>query len=104
MSRFLSARRSPGLALILACTLAAVLGAGTIQAADPRPVDLNTATVEQLQTLPRIGPAVAQRIVEYREKNGPFRRTAELMNVKGIGEKTFEGLKDLVIVAAEKSK
>jgi competence protein ComEA len=59
-------------------------------------VNINTASAEQLAALPRIGPAIAQRIVAYREKNGPFKRPADLMNVKGIGESTFLQLKDLI--------
>ena len=53
------------------------------------PVDLNRATAEELQTLPGIGPAIAERILAYRDENGPFRRADELMRVKGVGEKTF---------------
>ena len=53
------------------------------------PVNLNTATASQLETLPGIGPATAKRIVEYREKNGGFKKIEELMNVRGIGEKSF---------------
>lgn len=52
-------------------------------------VNINTATVQELQLLPRVGPSLAQRIVEFRDKNGPFKRVEELMQVKGIGEKTF---------------
>jgi len=62
------------------------------------PLNLNTATVTDLDTLPRIGPALAQRIIDYREANGRFRSVADLRSVTGIGEKTFEGLKDLVRV------
>ncbi|TFD51588.1 ComEA family DNA-binding protein [Cryobacterium frigoriphilum] len=61
-------------------------------------VNLNTATVADLDTLPRIGPAMAQRILDYREANGPFTSTDDLRNVTGIGDKTFEALKDLVTV------
>jgi competence protein ComEA len=67
------------------------------------PVNLNTATLAQLQTLPRIGAATAQRIVEYRQKNGNFKKIEELMNVKGIGEKNFLKLKPLITVGSEKA-
>jgi len=61
-------------------------------------VNINTATVEQLDTLPGIGPAIAQRIVDYRQANGPFSAPEDIMNVKGIGEATFEELRDLITV------
>jgi competence protein ComEA len=66
------------------------------------PVNLNAATVAQLQTLPGIGASTAQRILEHRQKNGGFKKIEELMNVKGIGEKSFLKLKPLITVAAEK--
>lgn len=56
-------------------------------------VSLNTASAEELSTLSGIGPAMAARIIEYREENG-FSALEDLMNVKGIGEKTFEKLRD----------
>ncbi len=59
-------------------------------------VDLNRATPEALERLPRIGPAVARRIVEDRTRNGPFRRVDDLRRVKGIGEKTLEKLRPYV--------
>ncbi len=59
-------------------------------------VDLNRATPEALERLPRIGPAVARRIVEDRTRNGPFRRVDDLRRVKGIGEKTLEKLRPFV--------
>lgn len=62
------------------------------------PVDLNTATVADLEALPGIGEATAQKIVDEREKNGPFASPEDLMRVPGIGEKKFESLKDLVTV------
>jgi competence protein ComEA len=68
------------------------------------PVNLNAATAAQLETLPGIGKATAERIVEYREKNGGFKKIEELMNVRGIGEKSFLTLKPLITVAAAKAE
>lgn len=65
--------------------------------ADSR-VDINTATLEELDTLPQIGPSLAQAIVAYRESNGPFETVEELLLVKGIGPATLEKLRDLVTV------
>ena len=62
----------------------------------PGIVDINTATVAQLQTLPGIGEVIAQRIIDYREANGPFQSVGELIKVKGIGEKRLEAIWDLV--------
>jgi competence protein ComEA len=66
------------------------------------PVNLNSASAAQLQTLPGIGVSAAQRIVEYRQKNGSFKKIEELMNVKGIGEKSFLKLKPLITVGSDK--
>lgn len=61
-------------------------------------VNINTATVEELDTLPGIGPVLAQRIVDYREKNGLFSSVEELILVSGIGEKKLEAMLDLITV------
>jgi competence protein ComEA len=65
-------------------------------------IDLNSASVETLQTLPGVGPRTAERIVEYRDSNGPFQKIEELMNVSGIGEKSFLRLRELIVVVPPK--
>ena len=61
-------------------------------------VNLNTADAAQLDTLPRIGPAMAQRIIEWRDANGRFTSVEDLLAVPGIGDKMLETLRDLVTV------
>jgi competence protein ComEA len=61
-------------------------------------IDLNTATLEQLDSLPGIGPAIAQRIIDYREKVAKFSRIEDITEVSGIGEATFAKIKDLIVV------
>lgn len=73
-------------------------GSGGAGAARDQKLDLNSATADQLQALPRIGPALAQRIVDWRSQNGRFATVDDLRNVAGIGDKTFADLKDLVMV------
>ncbi|WP_457652564.1 ComEA family DNA-binding protein [Rhodocaloribacter sp.] len=69
-------------------------------AVDERPVrmNLNFATASQLERLPRIGPKMAARILAYREAHGPFKRVADLVRVRGIGEKTLALLEPLLFV------
>jgi comEA protein len=61
-------------------------------------IDLNRASVDQLQTLPGIGPAIAQRIVAYREQHGHFREPGEVSRVRGIGPQTLERIRAYVTV------
>jgi competence protein ComEA len=66
-------------------------------------VNINTATAEQLMLLPRIGPSVAGRILDFREKNGSFKQTSDLLLIKGIGDKTFEMIEPYVAISGETS-
>ena len=61
-------------------------------------VNLNTASAAELEKLPGVGAATAARIIEYRQKKGPFKKIEELMNVQGIGEKSFLKLKPQITV------
>ena len=102
---------------ITAGALAAALSASPVAAQTPPPatppsqtspasqgaaLNLNTATKADLEKLPGVGPAMAQRILDYRQKIGAFKKAEELMNVQGIGEKSFLKLKPLVTVVAPK--
>ncbi|MFQ5877784.1 MAG: ComEA family DNA-binding protein [Acidobacteriota bacterium] len=89
-------------AFLLAAILALALlptGAAPALAADRgKLINVNEAGVEELMELPGIGRAYAQRIIDYREENGPFRKVEDLLNVRGIGEKTFERIRNLVTI------
>lgn len=92
---------------ILALCIGMVLSSVSIMAqksasapasASTEKINLNSATVEQLQSLPGIGPATAKNIVEHRTKAGKFNRIEEIIKVKGIGEKKFQRIKDRLTV------
>lgn len=87
------------LALALALPLAAV--PARAPRAPQRPVNLNTASVTELMQLPRIGQKTAERIVAFRKQHGGFQRPEELMNVKGIGEKSFAKLRPLLALTPQ---
>ena len=87
------------IACVLALCLGLALSSVSVLAQKSNPVttekvNLNSATAEQLQSLPGIGPAIAKSIIEHRTKIGKFSRIEELINVKGIGEKKFQKIKD----------
>lgn len=92
-------------ALVLFLCMGLVLGPVSVCAQDSKAdvvtkgkINLNTATEEQLQSLPGIGPVSAKRILEYRKKAGKFNRIEEIINVKGIGEKKFLKIKSRLSV------
>ena len=96
-------------ALAIVCGLVdPAAGAGPAQSADREEmpaqsrerVEINTADQMALEELPGIGPRTAERIIEYRTENGRFEKIEELMNVRGIGERTFLRLRDLVRVGS----
>ncbi len=62
------------------------------------PIDINTATLEQLDTLPGIGPVIAQRIIDYRQASGPFTSIDQIKDVRGIGDALFDDIKDHITV------
>ena len=90
---------------VMSMLLAIAICAAAVSAQEPRSgaaaaaLNLNTATVAQLEALPGIGKSTAERIVEYRQKSGGFKKVEDLMNVKGIGEKSFLKLKPLITVS-----
>ncbi len=86
---------------IAACLLILTTVVPAIAAASGEVVNVNSAGVETLALLPRVGPAVAQRIVEHREQNGSFKEKADLMLVRGIGERTYELLEPYVVLEGE---
>lgn len=83
----------------LILTMAAAAVADEAAAVAPAGVvNINTADVAQLRNLPRVGEKLAQRIIDYRSEHGPFRKTTDLMQVKGVGDKMFESLSPYLAV------
>ncbi|HSS75517.1 MAG TPA: helix-hairpin-helix domain-containing protein [Thermoanaerobaculia bacterium] len=95
-------RAVAGLVIALLCIPAP--GKAEVKADKPevtKRVNINNADSSQLSMLPRVGPSVADRIVEYRKDNGPFKKTEDLMLVQGIGEKTFQLLKPYLAISGD---
>ena len=84
--------------MVVAFVLALVPG---IMADESNKIDLNKASVEDLMQIKGIGQKYAERIVEYREKNGGFKKIEDIMEVKGIGQKKYESIKDFIKVGSK---
>jgi competence protein ComEA len=82
---------------VLIVVLVALLNVFTVVAGDSK-ININTASSEELAQLKGIGPSYAAKIIEYREKNGPFKTPEDLMQVQGIGQKIFDTNKELITV------
>lgn len=84
--------------ILVALAITAV--AWTAESSQPSGVvNINTASSDELELLPRVGPALAGRIIEFRETNGPFRSVDEILAVKGIGESSFEKLEPFIVTS-----
>ncbi len=71
---------------------------GQVWEAEDMRIDLNRADARQLQQIPGVGPVLSEAIVTWREENGPFRQMEDLLQVPGIGEKTFQSIKDELVI------
>ena len=92
-------RRKAALSLLLALFLIAQSsGAQSKKPLPAKPLDLNTATVEQLQTLPTVGPVAAKAIVRFREKSGPFRKVEDLLAVRGFTKRRLAKIRPYITV------
>jgi competence protein ComEA len=92
------------LILGLAFSSALSLQVQQAQETSEKKININTAPAVELQKLPRIGPKIAQRIIDFRNQNGNFKSIEEIMKVRGIGEKVFKQIKDMITVGEEVKK
>ncbi len=92
------------LSIVLLVVAFCLSGVGIVCAEEVNPVNINTATIDELSTLDGVGPVIAEKIIEYREKIGMFEKPEDIMNIKGIGEKIFEKNKQRIIVKTATGK
>jgi competence protein ComEA len=90
--------RKPFVVILALGFLVAFSSVHLVSAGEVKKININTASVEEFMELKWIGPKLAQRIVEYREKNGPFEKPEDIMLVSGIGPRAWEANKDRVTV------
>ena len=83
---------------VFVAVIALLISGISVYAGDAAKININTASAEELSQLQGIGPKYAAKIVEYREKDGPFASPEDIMKVPGVGQKTFEKNKDLIVV------
>jgi competence protein ComEA len=88
-------RKTIGVVILVAF---AIMFAGTCWANETGKININTATVEELAKLEKVGAKYAQRIVDYREAEGPFEKPEDIMKVKGIGKVIWETNKDRIVI------
>jgi len=88
-------KRYIGLLVLIAFVLASGISA---LAKEDVKININKATAKELTKLKQVGPKVAEKIVDFREKNGPFKKPEDIMKVSGIGPKIFEQNKDMIII------
>ena len=98
----MTAKRKPCRIVYAALWVSLFLAVALLAQKQPpaKPIDLNAASVKELQQLPGVGPVTAQRIIEMREKSGRFRRVEDLLAIRGISQKKLDALKPYVTVFA----
>ena len=83
---------------LLLVALALLISGVSVYAGNEAKIDINKASVEELTQLQGVGKSYAAKIVEYRDQNGPFAKPEDIMKVPGIGQKTFDKNKDVIVV------
>ena len=83
---------------VLVAVLALLLSGISVYAGDAAKIDINKASAEELTQLKGVGPSTAAKIVEYRDKNGPFKSPEDITMVSGIGAKTYENNKEVIVI------